>query len=79
LDEKERELRDLMREERSRGRKRRVDIEAERVIRRREEAIRDIASAPGRENELRELLRAWGKTDEEIEKAVTAYLALYGL
>jgi hypothetical protein len=30
------------------------------------------------ESELRELLRSWGKTDREIEAAVTVYRALHG-
>lgn len=75
----ERDLHDVLREERSRGRKQRVDIEAERIRRRREEAIREIATTAGMENELRDLLRSWGKSDQEIETAVTAYRALHGL
>ena len=77
--DKERALQDVLREERSRGRKQRVDIEAERIRRQREDAIREIATAPGMENELRNLLRSWGKSEKEIEAAVTAYRALHGL
>lgn len=75
--DKERDLRDVLREERGRGQ--RVDIEGERTRRQREEAIREIAMTPGMESELRELLRTWGKTDSEIEAAITAYRALHGL
>ena len=75
----ERDLHDVLREERSRGRKQRVDIEAERIRRRRENAIREIATTPGMENELKDLLRSWGKSEKEIETAVTAYRALHGL
>jgi hypothetical protein len=78
-EDKERDLQDVLLEERSRGRKQRVDIEAERIRRRREEAIREIATTPGMENDLRELLRSWGKSEKEIETAVTAYRALHGL
>ena len=78
-EDKERDLQDVLREERSRGRKQRVDIEAERIRRRREEAIREIATTPGMENDLRELLRSWGKSEKEIETAITAYRALHGL
>jgi len=78
MKDKDRDLDDVLREERSRGKKHRVDIEAERIRRRREDAIREIATTPGMESELRELLRSWGKTDREIEAAVTVYRALHG-
>ena len=79
MTKKDDDLRDVLREERSRGKKQRVDIEAERIRRRREQAIREIATTPGMERELRELLRSWGKTEEQIEAAVTVYRALHGL
>lgn len=77
--ERDDDLRDVLREERSRGRKQHLDIEAERVQRRREQAIREIATLPGMENELRELLRSWGKSEREVEAAVIAYRSLHEL
>jgi hypothetical protein len=62
-EDRERDLQDVLREERSRGRKQRVDIEAERIRHRREAAIREIATTAGMDNELRELLRSWGKSE----------------
>jgi hypothetical protein len=76
---KERDLQDVLREERSRGRKQPVNTEAARKQSERENAIREIATTPGMENELRDLLRSWGKSEKEIETAVTAYRALHGL
>lgn len=78
-EDKERDLQDVLREERSRGRKQPVNTEAARKQRERENAVREIATTPGMENELRELLRSWGKSEKEIETAVTAYRALHGL
>ena len=77
--DRERDLQDVLRDERSRGRKQPVNTEAVRKQRERENAIREIATAPGMEDELRELLRSWGKSAQEIEAAVTAYRALHGL
>ena len=78
-EDRERDLQDVLREERSRGRKQPVNTEAARKQRERENAIREIATTPGMENELRELLRSWEKSEKEIETAVTAYRALHGL
>ncbi|MDP9267663.1 MAG: hypothetical protein M3P27_04975 [Acidobacteriota bacterium] len=69
---REDDLRDVLREERSRGRKRPVDTAAERDQREREAAVLEIYRH-GTENDLRELLRIWDFSVEEIEAKVSAF------
>ncbi len=66
------ELRDIIRGERSRGRRRRVDVDAEKIQKEREAAVLK-AFYEGSEDHLRELLRLWGVSDQEIEKKIRAF------
>ena len=74
---REDDLRDVLREERSRGRKRQVDTAAEQEQREREAAVLQIFRY-GTENDLRELLRIWDFGVEQIEAKVSAFRKLRG-
>ena len=65
-------LDDVIREERSRGKKRPVDIDAMREQEKRKAAVVRIFRRGTRED-LRALLKAWGYSKEEIEAAVNEY------
>jgi hypothetical protein len=66
------DLRDVLREERSRGRKQQVDIDAERLQRERKDQIEKIRME-GTEDQLRALLRSWGISETKIEAAVSVF------
>ena len=66
----EKDIKDVLREERSRGRKQPVSTRAEQEARDREEAaIEAIEHGP---EAVRELLRLWGVPEKEIEKRISA-------
>ncbi len=72
MTERDDELKDVLREERSRGRKRPVDTEAERKLREQRQAILEIARH-GTEADLRQLLEGWDFSEKEIEEAIRAF------
>jgi len=76
--EKDRDLQDVLREERSRGRRERVDIDAEQKRKAQEAAIAEIYSS-GTEQDLRGLMKQWNVPQERIEAAVKLFRALRGL
>ena len=66
----DKDLRDVMREERSRGRKQPVSTKAEQEAREREEAaLEAIEHGP---EAVRELLELWGVPEAEIQKRIAA-------
>lgn len=71
---REDDLRDVLREERSRGRKQPVNTQAEKEQRDREKAVLEIFRY-GTEAELRELLELWGFSKNEIEEKISAFRA----
>ncbi len=71
-DERDRDLKDVLREERNRGRKQRVDTEAERLKREKSAQVEAIRQS-GTEDDLRALLRSWGLAQDKIEAAVTVF------
>ena len=77
-DERDRDLRDILRAERSRGRKQHVDIEAERKFREDKGEIRKIYES-GTERDLRQLLKSWKYSEEKIEEAVRVFRAVRAL
>lgn len=66
------DLRDVLREERSRGRKQPVNTQAQREQRERENAVLEIFRY-GTEADLRELLQLWGFSKTEIEERISAF------
>ena len=70
--EKTDDLKDVIREETSRGKKRPVDIDAIREQEKRTDAVLNIFRRGTRED-LRALLKAWGYSKEEIEAAIKEY------
>jgi hypothetical protein len=77
-DDRDRDLQDVLRAERSRGRKQRVDIEEQRSNRQRKERIVEIYRS-GNEEELRQVLREWKYRPDEIEGHVKLFRSLRGL
>ena len=77
-DKRDRDLQDVLRSERSRGRKQRVDVEQERLNRERKERVLTLYRS-GTEDELRALLREWKFAPEEIEEHVKLFRSLRGL
>jgi hypothetical protein len=75
--EKTDDLKDVIREETSRGKKRPVDIDAIREQEKRTDAVLNIFRRGTRED-LRALLKAWGYSKEEIEAAIKEYDAARG-
>jgi len=71
------DLQDVMREESSRGKKRPVDTDAIHEQAERREAVLRILRDGTRED-LRELLKAWGYSAEDIEAAIREYDAAAG-
>lgn len=71
------DLKDVIREETSRGKKRPVDIDAIREQEKRTDAVLNIFRRGTRED-LRALLKAWGYSKEEIEAAIKEYDAARG-
>ena len=69
-----RDIGDLLRQERSRGRRRPVDVAAQREHREREEAVLEIFRH-GTEDDLRQLLRIWDYPEDEIEQKIRAFRA----
>jgi hypothetical protein len=66
----DKDLKDVLREERSRGRKQPVSTKAEQEAREREEAaLEAIEDGP---DAVRDLLRLWGVPESEIEKRIAA-------
>ncbi|MBZ5566930.1 MAG: hypothetical protein LAN64_03670 [Acidobacteriia bacterium] len=63
-----------MREERSRGRKRHVDIEAERQQKQEKDAVREVFRH-GTEQQFRDLMRLLEFSEEEIGEKVKAFRA----
>jgi hypothetical protein len=66
------DLKDVIREETSRGRKRPIDTEAINDRAERRDAVLHILRH-GTRDDLRELLRAWNFSDGEIEAALKEY------
>jgi predicted CopG family antitoxin len=66
------DLSDVIREERSRGRKQPIDVDEIKKQRVRAEEVRKIFRS-GTRDELRSLLKSWGYSREEIEAAINAY------
>jgi hypothetical protein len=71
---KERDLPDVLREERSRGRKQPVNTEAARKQREREMAVLEVFRH-GTEQNFLELMRLLGFSDREIEEKLKAFRA----
>ena len=70
----ERDLRDVSREERSRGRKQRVDIDAERQQKEQKAAVLEVFRH-GTEQQFQELMRLLGFPEEEIGEKLKAFRA----
>jgi len=71
------DLRDVIREESSRGKKRPVDIDAIKEQEERRTAVLRIFRRGTRED-LRALLKTWNYSEEEIEAALSEYDAALG-
>jgi hypothetical protein len=71
------DLKDVIREESSRGKKRPLDTDAISKQAERRDAVLNIFRRGTRED-LRSLLKAWGYSKEEIEAALTEYDAALG-
>jgi hypothetical protein len=71
------DLNDVIREERSRGKKRPIDTDAINEQAERRDAVLHIFRRGTRED-LRALLKAWGYSREEIEAALNEYDAPLG-
>jgi hypothetical protein len=74
---KDDDLDDVIREERSRGKKRPVDTEAINQQAERRDAVLRILRRGTRED-LRALLKVWGYSSQEIEAALKEYDAALG-
>jgi hypothetical protein len=74
---KDDDLDDVIREERSRGRKRPIDTEAINQQAERRDAVLRIFRRGTRED-LRALLKVWGYSSQEIETALKEYDAALG-
>jgi len=72
------DLKDVIREESSRGKKRPIDTDAINQQAERRDAVLRILRRGTRED-LRALLKTWGYSREEIEAALTEYDAALGL
>jgi hypothetical protein len=71
------DLDDVIREERSRGKRRPVNTEAiNRQAERREQVLRILRR--GTREDLRALLKVWGYSSQEIEAALNEYDAVLG-
>lgn len=66
------DLKDVIREETSRGKKRPLDIDASRAREERRAAVLHILRHGTRED-LRALLKAWGHSKDEIETILSEY------
>jgi hypothetical protein len=73
-EDKERDLQDVLREERSRGRKQPLDTDAAREQRERHAAVLEVFRH-GTEQGFRELLHLLGFSDQEIEEKLKAFRA----
>ena len=74
---KDDDLKDVIREESSRGKKRPIDTDAINEQAERRDAVLRILRGGTRED-LRSLLKTWGYSKEEIEAALTEYDAALG-
>jgi hypothetical protein len=73
-EDRERDLQDVLREERSRGRKQRVDIDAERQQQAQKAAVLEVFRH-GTEQQFQELMRLLGFSEEEIGEKLKAFHA----
>ncbi|MGB9105252.1 MAG: hypothetical protein WCC59_10860 [Terriglobales bacterium] len=73
-EDRERDLQDVLREERSRGRKQRVDIDAERQQQEQKAAVLEVFRH-GTEQQFQELMRLLGFPEEEIGEKLKAFRA----
>ncbi len=71
------DLKDVIREEGSRGQKRPIDTDAINQQAERRDAVRRIFRR-GTRDDLRALLKTWGYSQEEIEAALKEYDAALG-